>query len=59
MSFYYALAYPDDKKLTRSCTYIPCKHVIVAPDHAPIKVDGSYNNNSCINEKAFGKSNLC
>ena len=29
------------------------------PDHAPIKVDGSYNSNSGINERAFGKSNLC
>ena len=47
-----------DKKLTRPCRYIQCKHVIVAPDHAPIKVDGSHNRNSGIDERAIVKSDL-
>ena len=47
-----------DKKLTRPCRYIQCKDVSVALDHAPIKVDGSHNSNSGIDERDIVKSNL-
>ena len=46
-----------DKKLT-TCRYIQCKCVSVACDCAPIKVDGSHDSNSGIDERAIGKSNL-
>ena len=41
------------KKLTGPCRYIQCKYVSVAVDHAPIKVDGSHNSNSGVDERTI------
>ena len=47
-----------DKKLTGPCTYIQCKDVSVALDHAPIKIAGSHDGNSGIDERAIVKCNI-
>ena len=53
---YLSLYYAGDKKLTSR--YIQCKYVIIAHDCAPIKVDGSHNSNSGVDERTIGESKL-
>ena len=39
-------------------SYIQYKGVSVAVDHAPIKVAGSHNSNSSVDERVIDRSNL-